>query len=131
MPSHDYTFIGEGANPRHQSFLRRILSLSVVGFFLVFLLARGISKVADGSLGVVKMDLEAYASGKTKVPDFGQYVHSRTLRFDDSLQGNFHLCIYIVGLNAHIHGVIVYRLEPTHDRCRRYSRSIILTGGST
>ena len=94
MPSHDYTFIGEGAHPRrhqqHQTLLRRILSLSVLGFFLVFLLARGIGWVVDGGR-MNALELEMFASGKKEMPDFGQYVHSRTLRFDeDSLEGKSH-----------------------------------------
>lgn len=91
MPTHDYTFIGEGSHPRHQFLLRRILSLSVVGFFLVFLLARGIGWVADGRR-MNALELEAFASGKKEMPDFGQYVHSRTLRFDEArLQGIYFL----------------------------------------
>ena len=30
------------------------------------------------------LELEAFASGKKEMPDFGQYVHSRTLRFDEA-----------------------------------------------
>lgn len=82
MPAHDYTFIGEGANPRHRTLLRHILSLSVLAFFLLFLLARGISSVAEGDVGA--LDVEAFSSGKKDIPDFGQYVYTKTLRFDEA-----------------------------------------------
>ncbi|VDC04774.1 unnamed protein product [Peniophora sp. CBMAI 1063] len=101
MPPHDYTFIGSGPNPHHQTLLRRILSLSVLGFFLVFLLARGIGWVADGGQ-LNALELEAYASGRKEMPDFGQYVHSRTLRFDEasSAQGTKRRTIFV----GDIHG---------------------------
>ncbi|KZV68290.1 Metallo-dependent phosphatase [Peniophora sp. CONT] len=118
MPAHDYTFIGEGANPRHQTLLRRVLSLSVLGFFLVFLLARGISRVAEGDVGA--LDLEAFSSGKKGMPDFGQYVHSRTLRFDESSAQEVNRRTIFVG---DVHGqsyslqdlLNTTSYDPTHD----------------